>query len=206
MNFTKLKRDFLATLPVIGPHANIEADLMLAGLKPLTWFPAYPDEELKAGTLILNEGLKTWHYARKKLDKAVENGTLLSMDIETTVPNIPEYIDITRHYCQLDQEANMRRVAHFNLKAFERQEILDEDLDKDIGHYLGYRRRDIAFFNAMQSGFVPKRLIPFIIKFNAPSQVALRQQLLERAGIPDERTHFRAIYDTIERKWPDLDF
>lgn len=30
-------------LPVIGPHAGIEAELMLAGKKPLTWIMVYPD-------------------------------------------------------------------------------------------------------------------------------------------------------------------
>ena len=64
------------SLPVIGPHAGIEADLLLAGKKPLGWVIVEPDDATFQDPFDQAE-----HEGRKKLDEAVRQGKLKSMDV-----------------------------------------------------------------------------------------------------------------------------
>lgn len=168
----------MAAFPVVGPHADIEAELMLAGGKPLMWMPVAPDDAVFDDPYLQRE-----HEGRKRLDKAVEDGKLISIDVEHALPDNPENIKVTRHYAQPENEEKLERVVAFNKQAFSFNDVSDVHLDQDIGHYLGYRRRDILFFShVVSSDFVPASIASALVKLNAPFQQARREQLLLDSG------------------------
>ena len=177
MSFSWLKRQFFATFPVVGPHTHIESDLMLAGKKPLTWVYVARDDEPET---IESRG-------RKRLDEAVTDGRLLAVDVVQRYSDDPENVSVFRHYAQLDQEENLKRVATFNKCAFNQEDCSEAeaalDAGKDFGDYLGYRKRDILFFNyVINSGWLPDRVKMGLIRLNSVCQNHLRDQLLEDAG------------------------
>jgi hypothetical protein len=178
MILKKLKQKFLAAMPVIGPHAHIEAELMLAGKKPLTWVIAAPDE-----TVYQDPYMQKDHEGRKLLDQAVREGKLIAKDVEFHRPNEPQYRFTARHYAQPDQKENLDLVTAFNEKAFNFLDYSDVNLDKDLGHYVGYKKRDIFFFNHItNSGLLPPSIVNKIIDLNASCQAARRNAYLQEAG------------------------
>lgn len=181
MNLKSLKRKFLATLPVIGPHANIEAEMMLAGKKPITWMHAMKENEHTEDIR-----LKIEQRGRKLLDKAVESGQLIAIDVKQLNPNHPNGGMVFRHYAQPDNEEKLKLIAAYNTAAFngkEPSQELEKALDKDFGHYLGYRKRDILFFNnIINSRHVPNVIKDKILDLNVRSQKAYRDTQLEKAG------------------------
>jgi hypothetical protein len=181
-----MKRSFLALFPVVGPHADIEAELMLVGKKPITWSLVVPDDVT----------FKAWrtqkeHQDRKLLDQAVAEGKLIAVDVEMRHPD--QHITIFRHYAQLGQEENLRRVSEFNKHAFNSDHLPEVDLDKDIGHYLGYKKRDILFFNNFN--LLPNFITRAIINLNSLCQQARREKLLIEAGYD-----LQAWYDNLPRE------
>jgi hypothetical protein len=178
VNIRSIKRSFLAAFPVVGPHTNIEAELMLAGKKPLTWTFVAPDD-----MTFKDLSMQKDHQGRKLLDCAVAERKLIAVDIEQRDPDHPEYVVVFRHYAQPGQEENLKRVSEFNRRAFNRLDLSEVSLDQDMGHYLGYQRRDILFFNhIVHSGFLPDFIIGKIIDFNSSCQRARREKLLLEAG------------------------
>tara|TARA_R110002124_G_scaffold73157_11_gene196239 strand:- start:1580 stop:2236 length:657 start_codon:yes stop_codon:yes gene_type:complete len=174
MSIQSIKSRFLASFPVIGPHADIEADLMLAGKKPITWVFVAPDE-----ARFDDPRMQRQHEGRKRLDKAVEEGRLIAIDVEQRYDEHPEYVGVYRHYAQPENEEKLKQVVAFNKQAFNGRDVSQVELDKDMGHYLGYRRRDIFFFNnVINAPLLPEGLRDVIIRFNAPCQQALGEKLL----------------------------
>jgi hypothetical protein len=197
MNFASLKRSFLAAFPVVGPHAGVESELLLAGKKPLGWTLVAPDD-----TQFKDPRMQKDHQGRMLLDRAVASGNLIAIDVEQRNKHAPaeESVIVLRHYAQLGQEQNLRRVSEFNKRAFNGLNISDADLDQDMGHYLGYRRRDIFLFNHVaQSGLLPGCIKRIILYFNAACQKARREALLIESG-----HDLQAWYDSLPREKCDL--
>lgn len=178
MDLLSLKRHFMAAFPVIGPHSDIEPELMLSGKKPLTWMVVMSDNMVSKDRRLQKE-----HEGRKQLDEAVENGTLIASDVTYTDPRFPEYVHTLRHYAQPTQTDQLRRVVEFNKCALNRQDLSPVMLDKDAGHYLGYRKRDIFFFtHIVNQKWLPGKLKDLIIDLNAPFQKAHREKMLIESG------------------------
>lgn len=178
MRLSFLKESFLAAMPVIGPHAHIESELMLAGEKPLTWIFVFPDT-----ADFSHPEVKNIYKAQKKLDQAVLEGRLISQDVEQRDPENSAPANIIRHYAQPKNREDLKKVAAFNSKAFNREDLSDVMLDKDLGHYLGYRKRDIYFFNyIVNSAVLPDALVTSLIEMNAPCQKALQNKLLNQSA------------------------
>ena len=192
---SKLKRNILAAFPVVGPHADIEAELMLSGKKPLTWLHIpYPDWEIPKNVPITSDN--DWREVKEahgtiELDKAVSKEKLISEDVAITkFPNLnepPPHTPIVRHYAQIDQSENLSLIASINRSFFNFQEpdeaILEAAIGKDFGDYLGYRRRDILFFNkVINNPYLPRPMAQALIELNSYSQAALREKLLEESG------------------------
>jgi hypothetical protein len=162
----KLKRDFLAALPVIGPHADIEAELLLAGIKPVGWLWIYPDDET-----FKNWRMRKEQRDRKILDRAVAEGKLKSID--TVRDNIP----VRRFYCQPGREEDMQWV-----KAIEDgDENAARDCKKEWNELYGYRKRDVLFYNYYFR--FPEQLGSLMRQMNANAQMYHREKLLEECGI-----------------------
>lgn len=178
-SITSLKRAFLSAFPVIGPHHCIEAELMLAGKKKITWFPVAHDD-----VVFEDYEFQKLHDDRKILDIAVAEGKLISVDVNKYDSNYPEPISIMRHYTQLGQEENLKMISEFNKHAFGFADSSEAKvkLDKDMGYYLSYRKRDILFFNFVENGLVPSFITKAILNLNSSCQAALREKLLLEAG------------------------
>lgn len=178
MNSKSLRRNFLAAFPVVGPHSDIETELMLAGKKPMTWTFVAPDD-----ATFDDSRMQKAHRDRKLLDKAVAEGKLIAVDVEHRDPDYPEHVAIFRHYAQPGQEESLKRVSEFNKQAFNFNDLSEVDLDKDMGHYLGYKKRDILFFNhVVNSSLLPDFVVNAVIRLNSSCQVARREKLLLEAG------------------------
>jgi hypothetical protein len=175
MDLKRLKRDFLAAFPVIGPHTWIEGEMMVSGKKPLTWMPVNPDD-----AQLPDRKWQKWHQDRKLCDHAVAEGKLIAKDIEITRDS---HSLTFRHYARPGQEEALERVAKFNQKAFNLQDTSEVDIGQDMGRLLGYRRRDVLFYNhILHSGFLTDSMQNWLIRFNAPVQQAYQEKLLEEAG------------------------
>lgn len=168
-----------AQMPVIGPHAGIEAALLLSGHKRLGWIHAFTDPEII--DRISGEARREYDI-QKELDDAVSAGKLKSVDVLQKMRG--DYSEITiRHYCQPQFEEEMRFIARINEKLFNRQQP-DEDLKKSFGAYLGYRKRDQLLWKILPD--LPKPLQNAIYKLNASvTQPAYQQHMLNKTGRPD---------------------
>lgn len=212
MDIQSLKRSFLATLPVIGPQHNIEAELLLAGIKPIGYFDVCPEnieqtpvyflEKYRRGELneinnLSEDEQRRWEHKTlsrikeirdvKKLDSAVKNGQLISRDMRVPFPQHPSGETITRFYAQPDQKGNeFEQFIDMLTAGWLGEESSASDateMDKDSGYYLGYRRRDIIYFSKIvQSGYLPDFATDYIYSVNQKPQEALRDTLLIRAG------------------------
>jgi hypothetical protein len=186
-NLKSLKQAFLAACPVIGPHAGIEVDLMLAGKKPLTWIPVFSDQANFADWRVMK-----MHEDRLRLDAAVEQGLLIAKDV-TAFAGDPEKAFPVRHYALPSEKRRLEMLVAFNQCAMNDQDVSQADLKEDVGRYLGYRRRDVLFFNhIVNSPFIPGPIKTWIIDANAPCQRARRDQLLREAGVDVEAWHEHA--------------
>lgn len=167
---SNLRRHFLNAMPVIGPHADIEAELLLAGIKPVGFLFVFRDEE--------KEFLQDWRSKKlyrdvKILDQAVTQGKLKSMDMPLNGSGI------LRYYCQPGKERLMKIAADGNAGDEEAQKL------SSWHKILGYRRRDELFFNFCQR--LPMSVRDAIVEFNANAQVTHREELLKQCKIdPDQ--------------------
>ncbi|WP_421896394.1 hypothetical protein [Marinoscillum sp.] len=190
-----LKNKLLAAFPIIGPHADIEAEMMLAGKKPVTWMFVMPDDGKPRDIRI-----KLEQEGRKKLDQAVKEGKLVSIDVEQRHPQAPNGKLIFRHYAQKGNEKSLKRISTFNKEAFNGLEHTVQ-LDKDIGYYLGYRKRDIFFFNhVINSSYVPSQWKVKMINMNSYCQRAFQETQLEKAGynLKEWDEYIREIESTLD--------
>lgn len=167
-----------AQLPVIGPHAGIEAELLLNGTKPLGWIdivPDWADQEHPENKKKL--------ALEKRLDAAVAEGRLSAIDVAVPRPNdLPGHY-IYRHYCQKGREADLEKVAAFNSFVFNRKKPEGVELDKSFGEYLGYRKRDRWYWENMPDigRHLPRSLKDALADFNAKTvQPAYQSEALKR--------------------------
>ncbi|GEM_PF-207686 len=178
MKFKSLKREFLAAFPVIGPHVGIEAELMLAKKKDITWSPVF-DGDTNFG----DDRILKMHLDRKRMDQAVEEGALIAMDVEYMHPQTPGERHILRHYAQPECEDILKRVVACYKYDRDPENHPESYLEKDIGHYLGYKKRDILFFNnVVNNQAIPRSVASAIVGMNAACQRARREKLLLEAG------------------------
>jgi hypothetical protein len=121
MVFSKLRQAFYAALPVVGPHAGIEAQLLLGGVKPIGWLSSYSEDYVPKTEVERKE-----YEAYKKLDEAVAQGRLKRVDVvchgkDDLCPSI------VPHYYQPDKEQEALQIIEFNRRAFN-QNILHSPL------------------------------------------------------------------------------
>ncbi|MBL8846814.1 MAG: hypothetical protein JNN24_13680 [Hyphomicrobium zavarzinii] len=172
MNFGKLTDKFLATLPVIGPHAGIEAELLLAKRKPIggPFLIADDSDPKKMCRSILKASLD-----RIRLDEAVENGRLSSVDLNSDGLTF-------RYYCQSDQHEQLKNSLERNQYVF--------------GEEFGYRPRDIRFFEWYIQ--LPDWLGSVVRSLNAPIQHAFLNTALRDAGIDDPKRHWEELRNRLK--------
>jgi hypothetical protein len=189
-----VKNKILGQIPVIGPHGDIEEKLLLSGQKPLGWISVAPP--------MVDENHPTVrdHLAlQRQLDAAVGSGRLIAKDVTqltviTRSPNIVERVGdreipdretVYRHYAQPGNEKRLAVMSAFNQAAFNRQEIDPSvDVDKDIGDYLGYRKRDQAYwrFTQLHGYKLPLKIQQALIWLNVHvAQPAYKADILRQA-------------------------
>lgn len=149
-------------LPVIGPHADIEGELLLAGKKPLGWIAVLPPS---ADPDLCRQELDV----QRRLGHAVAEGKLIAADVTQTFtsPKGEENSFIFRHYAQPGREKDLATMAAFNADIFNGKAPTVK-LEKDFGDYLGYRRRDQLLWNLVQRyGHKAPKMVDAIYKLNA---------------------------------------
>ena len=192
MKFEFLRHAFkkvASQLPVIGPHAGIEGELMLAGKKPMTWMSV--DDRTDVG----NDEFKHEQKMRRLLDKQVEAGKLVSVDVIYQLKGAsPDWKCTTRHYAKREHKETMETIAGFNDCLWNNKqpdEILIKKLNqlhedkKDIGIVLGYRKRDVMWWQVVQGMWNdwPKETIQSIYTFNEKfAQPAYQEKVLKGTG------------------------
>lgn len=198
-------------LPVIGPTDNhLEAELMLAGKKPLSWI-VVPDPHADLS------GYQPWaraDYERRmeyirRLDQAVAEGRLKSVDViadrgrrdpydlNSEIIETPPMI--FRHYCQPGNEDMMLRMAAYNQKMFNFEEPGFE-LDHDEGVELGYRKRDIWYWGHKGDIFRSQFMFDLATKVNMKiAQPAYRAKELHKIEKEQKKAEKWA------RKWKSKD-
>lgn len=171
-----LKQAFFKALPVIGPHNYIEAELLLAGIKPIGVFDVYSQQQRQTKPLFEKLALD-----QLKLDKAVKNGLLSSLAIED------EYGQ-RKYYCQKGLEPEMQElcdVVRQKQKPFLR-----------IAELLGYRKRDAYLFNTTFK--LSTKFLEVRNKLLEPAHQALQYNLLAQAGIRHPKTYLEQSFSEIE--------
>ena len=179
MALDPLKRAFLSVFPVIGPHADIEAELLLAGKKPVASFVVddFDDEQLSN---LSQRSLKK-HLDRLRLDDAVEFGKLISKDVKVNAPRPDLQDQILRYYALPHEKDNLEKITRSHESILSGQE--DGAPNADFGKIYGYRKRDTLLFNLIITNrHIPQATKMAIISMNANCQIALREQLLLDAG------------------------
>lgn len=181
ISFGSLRRKFMAQFPVIGPHANIECELMLANMKPLALLPVFDF----SGTEEIPAHLKKCHSDRIRLDQAAEDGRLLS---ETFCyhPNKDENqpLQTVRIYGQKEHQADFEEFTNHYRAVITATSEEEEDaayglLTKEWGEYLGYRKRDQLFFN-LSTTYTPN-FHTHLVRMNAPFQSAYLTEMRNAA-------------------------
>lgn len=176
---SKLKRDFTACLPVIAPHADIEAELLLAGIKPIGFFV-----EIKP------EHASDPQQAKRAIDIAkLDDSVLLGHLKKTSIKN--HHGMIIHYYCQPESEDRMHILAAEMLRTNDPQEK-DKTLRVDLGAELGYRLRDRLLWKAIHSS----NLVNWFnerVHSNLDAKDAYQSKMLEKAGIPDADQYFDDI-------------
>ncbi len=102
---------------------------------------------------------------------------------------------VIRHYCQPEKEQDMQIIADVNRKLWSQQDVPEASDKRDFGNFLGYRKRDIIFFNNYQK--LPEPTIKRIAQFNVPAQWAYKYKLLESCGITSAQWHEQLRQDHI---------
>ena len=180
MKLHSLTEKFLAAFPVIGPHADIEGELMLAGQKPIALFDVFtphPNDDFER---------KKMCYDRLRMDQAVTNGTLVSADREITQEDGESFT--MRFFAQPEKEQEMLEFADgYNSGA---------GLTKSHGAYLGYRKRDICLFRA--TSILPEPIEKSLINLNTIFQRAYSDKQLKNAGIEEPNAYFEELKEQLE--------
>ncbi|MEZ0260220.1 MAG: hypothetical protein ACAH80_04380 [Alphaproteobacteria bacterium] len=163
---------------MIGPHAGIEAELLLNGTKRLGWIDIVPPwADANHPPFVKARALE------QRLDEAVAEGRLSAIDVTVPRPNNLPGNYIYRHYCQKGLEADLEKVAAFNSFAFNRKSPEGVTLDKSFGDYLGYRKRDQLYwkYSGDIARHLPRTLNDALADFNAKvTKPAYQQEALKR--------------------------
>lgn len=197
-SFKNAAQNALSRLPVIGPHADIEAELLLGGVKPLGLLNVWSLNEIPAGHL---PWIKEYLDVRK-LDKAVDEGRLISYDVQIK-SSTGDTGRIIRHYAQPDQKENIERLVAYHTKLWDESgEEPDESIlgDKSFGQYLGYRRQDEIFFDLLQKANLPEKIDQFLRHdITSKWRNLYQDSLLRQAGIENPRQYWRETIETLKK-------
>lgn len=157
---------------VIGPHADHEAELLLAGVKPIGWLC------IPART---NIHWREEERAITALNLAASRGFLgsLSLACNSGEPGLM----IAHHYCQPGLEKDMKIVAHYNYNIWNGNRLPDDDLEKSFGEYLGYTKGDERRFE--DASFLERAIGHYFPQINRFLKAERIKDLLDRA--PPER-------------------
>ena len=185
---SRLRRSFAHALPVNGPHANIECELLLAGKKPVGWFDIYSPQQIEDNKRS-EKKIKELHD-QERLDQAVKDGKLKSAD-----GYAHETEKIVRYYCQPEHENTMHALMMTQEKMYllmqgeqPRELSLCEQISlasKGIYRYgtgLGYRKRDVM-------DWYLHKIFPDLPKISEKYGQAYRNHLLEECGINPQKFH-----------------
>ncbi len=198
---SKFARAILSQLPVVAPHADIEAELLLSGQKPIGFVSLYPDDYRpvesdfglldEEATKKLRDNLNRVYYEiemHARLDEQVAKGNLKSVDVLYKNPDGSPLVN--RFYCQPEREDEMKFIAMIHQKKADHEPLTKSEHDhfakKDMGLHLGYRKRDVMLFSLTQGGpmsrFIPDAAIIALRniggRFGHP---ALQETLIEKA-------------------------
>lgn len=197
-SFKNAAQNALSRLPVIGPHADIEAELLLGGVKPLGWLNVWSLDGIPAGYL---PAIKQYLDVQK-LDKAVHEERLISYDVQGKSPT-GDVLYTVRHYAQPDQKENIERIVAYHTKLWNGSgEEPDESIlgDKSFGQYLGYRRQDEIFFDFLNSANLPKKIDEFLrCDLTSKWKTLYQDSLLRQAGIENPRQYWRETIETLKK-------
>lgn len=142
MGFLSKLLNKISELPLIGPHDGYEAELLLAGVKPIgLCVDVFPPEGVHQEETEIMSGIRNDIL---KLNIAVENGQLIK----------ESFISFDKFgarnewniYGQNSQKLNVERLCNI-LKS---DQGLIEDEPKGLaceGNYFGYRKQDIRLFS-----------------------------------------------------------
>jgi hypothetical protein len=122
---------------IIGPHAGYEADLMLAGVKPIAMLPFFTDDGMRMDPAVK----KMWDDCAHLTEAATEGR------LSTTELRIDERSTL-RFSCQPGLESDMFKLAkaHELFWAGKDEDALEVLGEKSIGAYLGYTKEDCDLF------------------------------------------------------------
>jgi len=134
----------LAARPgIIGPHGTQEADLLIAGVKPVGFISIIDEDPVAEDSV-----QKKFIDDVKRLDEEVTKGNLLSKTIRIDNFKWPNGLTggLTVYlYCQPNKNEDMKLLADNHEKYW--KDGIEEDLPQDIGKYLGYTDKDVELFN-----------------------------------------------------------
>lgn len=130
-------------MPLVGPHAGYEAELLLAGKKPVGLFvdktpPPEIIEDFSAHMEKVRSDIRT-------LDKAVREGSLIKHSHSSI--DQQRFTWMWHYYCQPDQVQQMLDLCELIAAANENREPNFKPT-RQIGEYFGYTKADIRLFNA----------------------------------------------------------
>ena len=146
---SKIANRVFGTLPVIGTHMGIEAELLVAGLKPLGWLHVPGTGSLSDGTPV-NEKFTEKAYADQMLlNEAIKSGRLIFRDVikREQINTDLSFESTVRLYAQPWNHENLNLMAEWTSKTFNREPVTGEQ--PDDGKMLGYRKRDRLLWNYM---------------------------------------------------------
>jgi hypothetical protein len=166
-----------AQIPVIGPHGGIEADLLLAGIKPVGCLTVWSDEDRRPLTredYIAVADEKEENRQRQKLDRMVEKGELVSVDLllKQYEGQSDHVATVFRAYGKPGSEADLQAIAAYHdtyFKSFGREQgVLPPHLDGKIVEKLAGAR-------AMSSG-TAEFYFTKVNRYNQPYDLSLKDR------------------------------
>lgn len=163
---SKLKRDFLAALPVVAPYESIRYEMMLHKVKPVCYFCITPEREVSQDVVDVKDRRDC-----VALDGLVAKGQLIKRDVVLSDKLIYRYYAQNEYAKELDFAVAVSegRITFEDRSPFSR-----------MGNIFGYRKRDIFFFHLFVE--MPKTIKDAIWRFNPLAKNALRDKMLENMG------------------------
>lgn len=134
---------FASSFPIVGPHHGFEAELLVAGKKPIGMFvdlivPGVASQDMPPHILQSRNDIQ-------RLSQMSATGKLISTKFE--IDDASGAIQTWHFFCQPGNELEMHELEIGTLKAITcPEEEHPFPQSRDQGAYLGYRDIDIEFF------------------------------------------------------------